>query len=364
MSTLNFEISSQIHATSASRVFEAVDGDRSRCLIELLDTCGTGPWVDAFRQDMAVLAELDHPGMLRVLDIGTMADGTPVIVSERPDGITLTSFLEEGRLFSLGAAIDLLAGIASALDAAHAAGVSHGAMTADDVVLVERDDQAIGSPRVRGFGHRWLRAAVAYGNAPVMVPGPGERPVPAPAREITADIAALAALAEQLLGPLFRGAKLSAVLRAGRAASRERFPSARSLVEALGQALPDDGADLTDPLAPAPQRSFRQAMRRVLVTAVLTVVTAAALHALATRRAPATTAATPAPPRAPARAMMSALEVAPRRDPVASPRSDAAGTPRAGRTTPRPRPARLWRVWSDQANQVVLVDDAGHPAGR
>jgi hypothetical protein len=356
MSSLNFEVVEQSHATSVSQIFEAVDPKRGgRYLIEVLSAPGLGPWLDAFKQDMAVLSTLQHPCVLQVVDVGTLPDGAPVVVSERPEGTTLGRWLDTGRVAPTDAAMDLLTGIAHALDTAHAAGVSHGALCAEDVLLVAVPNHAIGFPRLRGFGHRWLRAAVAYGNAPVMLPGQGERSVPAGRREVAADIAALASLADTLLTPLQRGPHLAAVIRSA-GLGEDRFASPSAFVSALDSVLAEGGqtTQVTDA-----RRHRQRALRRVLITAAVTAVAAAALHTLVLDRRIEVTASV--------RSAHPAVVVAAGSRPPASTasrvRPTSAPGPRA-KPAPRPRGPRLWRIWSDRAQKVVLVDDHGELSAR
>jgi hypothetical protein len=368
--SLQFEVTEQIHATPVSRVYEAVSPGQGRYLVEVLEGAACGPWLQAFEEDVAAMAALRHPLLLAPVEIGAMPDGTPVIVSERPEGSTLARWLEGGRVAPTGAALELLAGIAEALCAAHEVGVSHGDLRPEEVWLVPSAESAVGVPRVRGFGHRWLRSAVAYGGAPVMVPASRERVMPAARREIAADIAGLAALADRLLTPLQQGPRLAAAICAGQLAGEDRFYSPAAFVAALEAALSPADEEVTSPSARAPD-AHRRAVGRVLASAGVTVMAAAALHVMLSREpAPPLVEAVPsrparvaaaAPPLIFPQAATVALELASR--PMLAPVGLAdAGLPRAAKAAPRARQPRLWRVWSDAANGVVLVDDDGRPA--
>src|SRR5262245_6970879 len=73
----------------------------------------------AFRREAALLASVDHPGVVRVHEVG-VADGLPYLVMDFVDGRPLRTLLPDGRLpveQSLRLAID----VASALGAAHLA---------------------------------------------------------------------------------------------------------------------------------------------------------------------------------------------------------------------------------------------------
>src|SRR5687767_1226222 len=89
MASHHFEVVQKSHETEVSLIYEAVNPTGGRYLVEVLTTPGVGPWLEAFKRDMAAVAMLRHPCILEVLDVGAMPDGTPVIVSDRPDGTTL-----------------------------------------------------------------------------------------------------------------------------------------------------------------------------------------------------------------------------------------------------------------------------------
>ena len=69
-------------------------------------------------------ARLDHPGVVRVLATGEDDAYGPYVVMDLVDGHTLSELLRAGAL-PAERALDLLGQVASALDAAHAAGISH-----------------------------------------------------------------------------------------------------------------------------------------------------------------------------------------------------------------------------------------------
>ncbi|MEO7660691.1 MAG: serine/threonine-protein kinase, partial [Pyrinomonadaceae bacterium] len=88
---------------------------------------------------------LNHPNILTIYDIGG-ADGVKYIVSEYVDGETLWTRLGSGRL-SVRVCLEIAIQIASALKAAHEAGVVHRDLKPDNIML--RSD---GSVKVVDFG--------------------------------------------------------------------------------------------------------------------------------------------------------------------------------------------------------------------
>lgn len=94
-----------------------------------------------------VLSELDHPGLVRVLDRGRDARGRAYLALERVDGPTLAARLEAEGPLPPRDAWGLVRAVALALRAAHAAGVLHRDLTPANVLLDPR-----GRPRLSDFG--------------------------------------------------------------------------------------------------------------------------------------------------------------------------------------------------------------------
>jgi Tol biopolymer transport system component len=84
-------------------------------------------------QEARSASSLNHPNILTIHDMGEAA-GEHFIASEYVEGITLRAAIEK-RLISPQAAIEIAAQIASALVAAHAAGVIHRDLKAANVML-------------------------------------------------------------------------------------------------------------------------------------------------------------------------------------------------------------------------------------
>ncbi|MBL8613712.1 MAG: protein kinase [Myxococcales bacterium] len=81
---------------------------------------------------------LAHPNLCEVLDIGTMDSGAPYIIYEKLAGETLARRLARGGRLSVGAAIDLMLQLLSALGHAHGRGVVHRDVRPENVFLAER----------------------------------------------------------------------------------------------------------------------------------------------------------------------------------------------------------------------------------
>lgn len=99
-----------------------------------------------FSAERQLLAELDHPGIARLLDGGLDDDGRPWMVMERIDGVPIDQWCQQQAL-PLAARIRLVTELADAVRAAHRMLVLHRDLKPGNV-LVGSD----GRPRVIDFG--------------------------------------------------------------------------------------------------------------------------------------------------------------------------------------------------------------------
>jgi serine/threonine-protein kinase len=99
----------------------------------------------AFMRQAQAAGRLQHPHILAVLDAG-MTHAYGFLVIERPAGRTLAELLGSGRPSPARCAA-IVARIADALAFAHANGIAHGHLAAEDILV-----QGNGMPRISGFG--------------------------------------------------------------------------------------------------------------------------------------------------------------------------------------------------------------------
>jgi len=78
-----------------------------------------------FERAAHAASRVDHPNVVRVIDLGRLPSGVPFLAMEHLEGETLEDVLERRGVLSLGEACEWLRPIASALDAAHALGIVH-----------------------------------------------------------------------------------------------------------------------------------------------------------------------------------------------------------------------------------------------
>ena len=137
-----------------------------------------------FRRESSVLLALDHPSVVRVLDIGTDDDELLFSVMELLAGETLHDRLEREGAFDARALLLILDGMAEGLGAAHDHGVIHGDLKPANVFLVG-DDSAPSPVKLLDFGlskvlglERLTRTGELIGTpaymAPELLTGKGE----------------------------------------------------------------------------------------------------------------------------------------------------------------------------------------------
>ncbi len=176
--------------------------------------------VARFRREALTLARLDHPHIVRVVDVGTTA-GRHWLAMDLVDGSTLADVLEQLRAApdrhggQLRQLVEGIAQIAGALDHAHAAGILHRDVKPSNI-LVHRD----GRMMLSDFGLARDDAAPSVTQAGTVVGTPNymspEQVVAAQALGPTTDVFSLGATLYEcvtLLRP-FRGDSVDVVLRA------------------------------------------------------------------------------------------------------------------------------------------------------
>src|SRR5947208_7756948 len=115
-----------------------------------------------FSQEARAVSALNHPNILTIHEIGEAGssqtageDSVHFIATEFVDGITLRDRMSSRDAFRLSEALDIAAQVASALAAAHAAGIVHRDIKPDNLML--RKD---GFVKVLDFGLAKLSAPI------------------------------------------------------------------------------------------------------------------------------------------------------------------------------------------------------------
>jgi hypothetical protein len=143
-----FEIGDHAGSGGMSEVFRARDRASSEQLAVKVLRVSDRALRARFMREVAVLAELRHPAIVRYVAHGETAQGEPFLAMEWLDGEDLASRLERGSL-GVDESVALAARVADALAAAHARGVIHRDLKPSNLFLVSGDAAQI---KVLDFG--------------------------------------------------------------------------------------------------------------------------------------------------------------------------------------------------------------------
>ena len=109
-------------------------------VVKILTTPAQNNWLGSrLQHEIEALARIDHPGVVGVLDTGTLPDGSPFLVMQYAEGTTLRQALGNGALERTRAAT-ILRQIGAALEAAHDKGIVHGDLKPENIVLQRLSD--------------------------------------------------------------------------------------------------------------------------------------------------------------------------------------------------------------------------------
>jgi len=92
-----------------------------------------------FEHEMQALAHIDHPGIVGILDVGELEDGSPFLVIQHIPGISLRKALSDGPISGPRASA-ILRQIGAALEAAHALGIAHRDLKPENIMLQQLSD--------------------------------------------------------------------------------------------------------------------------------------------------------------------------------------------------------------------------------
>lgn len=111
--------------------------------------------VTKFRQEIEALTRIDDPGVVGLLDAGTLPDGHPFFVMEYVEGENLRSHMRSGSGMDLEEIAYILKQVGRTLSAAHASDVIHRDLKPENIMARRRADQ------------RWQVKVIDFGIAKV-----------------------------------------------------------------------------------------------------------------------------------------------------------------------------------------------------
>jgi serine/threonine protein kinase len=126
--------------------------------------------VARFRDERQILATLEHPGIVRLLDGGSTDDGLPYLVMEHVAGVPITAWADERRL-SVAARVALFRKVCDAVGYAHGRLIVHRDLKPQNILVDQRGD-----PKLLDFGIARLlddvdRQALTRTGAQLLTPG-------------------------------------------------------------------------------------------------------------------------------------------------------------------------------------------------
>ena len=145
-----FEVDDLIALGGMSAVYRArrADGAYDQDVaIKIFDAAHLDPSaVERFDVERRIVAALDHPGIARIIDGGTAADGSPYVVMELVRGQPITRYCNEQGLDLVGR-LELFREVCEALAEAHRQGIVHRDIKPGNVLVNEA-----GQPKLIDFG--------------------------------------------------------------------------------------------------------------------------------------------------------------------------------------------------------------------
>lgn len=114
-----------------------------------------------FNQEAVLAASIDHPNVIRVTDFGVENDIMPFLVMEFIDGISLSSYLEEGKPLSLDQTFGLFIPVAEGVAEAHSKGIVHRDLKPQNI-MVQKNLPLRKAIKVLDFGLAKIKSADSY----------------------------------------------------------------------------------------------------------------------------------------------------------------------------------------------------------
>lgn len=133
------------------RVYEAMCNGEKRAIKVLHDEVAKDPVaVERFKREYETTEMLDHPGIVKVYQLGETGDGSHYILMELLQGEELSALLRRKGSLPLHEAIHILCQSATALEHAHSFGVVHRDLKPDNIFICNTPHE--NSVRLLDFG--------------------------------------------------------------------------------------------------------------------------------------------------------------------------------------------------------------------
>lgn len=134
-----YRVSGELGAGGFGRVFAAVNENLGTKVA--IKVCHTRGHDERVWREARAAARLQSPHSVRVLDVDRLEDGTPYIVMERLEGMTLRAYLDAHGRVPAEQAVSWTLELCAALEEAHAESIVHRDLKPSNVFLVARQDE-------------------------------------------------------------------------------------------------------------------------------------------------------------------------------------------------------------------------------
>ena len=124
------------HKTAVFRAFDTVDREMRALKIFPSELGGKAGVADAFAAEVQGLIALDHPCLMGVYGSQQADDDRLLLALEYVRGVPLRKFMDPMPVLPLRAMLQIVAQITEGIQHAHGAGVLHGAIAADTILVV------------------------------------------------------------------------------------------------------------------------------------------------------------------------------------------------------------------------------------
>ncbi|MDF1664389.1 MAG: protein kinase [Planctomycetota bacterium] len=143
-----YEIIAELGRGGMGVVWKAQDHKLNRIVaIKVMHTVQSMAQLRRFQREAEAVAQLRHPGIIQIFDVGTSPDGKPYIVMDFVDGDSLKEMVDED-LVSPEKALILIKQVADALTHIHDRGILHRDIKPHNIVV----DSKTGIPVLLDFG--------------------------------------------------------------------------------------------------------------------------------------------------------------------------------------------------------------------
>jgi eukaryotic-like serine/threonine-protein kinase len=113
-----------------------------------------------FQKEAKVLARLDHPGIVKIHNMGVDGGVTPYYVMDLLSGESLADLIKRTKYLPVRQALSFFCEVAGALGSAHAKGIIHRDIKPSNLMVIRDDRKKIARIKIVDFGiARWSKQA-------------------------------------------------------------------------------------------------------------------------------------------------------------------------------------------------------------